>query len=112
MNEQQYFDRNKSDDCIDPVTPYDNVVRMEEGDLNRNDYREAAQHFARIMTLALSFILEGGSEMQNRLLGVVYALNLLDLVDGKSQREIARELGISHGTISRNVQAFKNLANI
>lgn len=112
MNDQDYYNRNPAEDVIEYNTPYTLLIDKEEG-INDSDYREASKHFTRIMTLALSFILEGDhNEIQNRLLGVVFALELNDLVDGKSQRELAREIGLSHGTISRNTVAFKKIANI
>lgn len=112
MTPEEYNNRNPADDIIDTKTPYDELVDNEEPNLNQNHYREASRHFYRVITMAMSFILDGGPDMQNRMLGVIYALELFDIVDGKSQREMARELGLSSGTISRNTIAFKRLAGL
>lgn len=105
------FDHDPREDAIDARTPYDELVDKEEPDINRNEYREASLHFTRIMTLALSFILEG-EDSRLRTLGVIYALGLNDLVEGKSMRELGRELGYSSGTISLNAKKFKEFTGL
>jgi predicted transcriptional regulator len=44
--------------------------------------------------------------------GVCYSLNITAATEGKSQREIAKEIGVSSGTISWHSVQFKKFAGI
>lgn len=94
------------EDNNDPLTL---LMQKEEGD-TENLYMEAGIKFINIMSQAVSFILESKNKTIATL-AVAYALEL-DVVGGKSQRETAAELGISHGTISWQMQQFKEYSGI
>jgi DNA-directed RNA polymerase specialized sigma subunit len=89
--------------------PFTLLMQKEEGDVE-NHYMEAGIKFLNIMSQAVSFILESKNKTIATL-AVAYALEL-DVVGGKSQRETAAELGISHGTISWQVSQFKEYSGI
>jgi hypothetical protein len=94
----------------DHNTPDKILMEKEEGE-NINLYREASKRFITIMSLALSFILEHKNQ-KLATIAVGYALGLDSITNGKSQREMARDIGVSSGTISWTSQQFKSYANI
>lgn len=86
--------------CVDWQTPIDEI----EPELsNSNQYREAAQIFIRTMTLALAYI-QSQRDTRLAMYGVIYALGLSHLVDGKSMRELAKELDVSCASISQHAR--------
>lgn len=102
---------NPAEELIDSKTPFDSLVEKEESEIVANPYRENALAFTRIISLALGFIVTS----QDKTLGtlaVIYSLGLTDLVEGRSMRDMARELGYSSGTISLNAKRFRQLAGI
>lgn len=91
---------------MEPFETYDQHVCWEtpvdmlEPELSStNDYREASLKFIRVMTLALSYI-SSQRDTKLALYGVIYCLGLSHLVDGKSMRELAKELDVSCASLS------------
>ena len=102
---------NPAEELIDSKTPFDSLVEKEESEIVANPYRENALAFTRIISLALGFIVTS----QDKTLGtlaVIYSLGLTDLVEGRSMRDMARELGYSSGTPSLNAKRFRQPAGI
>ena len=89
------------------------LMEMEEYDSNllAKNYRECAIRFASIMSLAFSFILEA-SDKTCALYGIAYALHIEKITEGKSMREMGRDLGVSSGTISWYKKQFEAYINI
>lgn len=74
-----------------------------------NDYRTASLHFMRLMSLAMSYIIESRDTLAAAY-GVSYALGL-SCAD-KSMRQIGRELNLSSGTISAHSKRFRQLTGL
>jgi hypothetical protein len=89
---------------IEHKTPLDFLIEKEEPEAV-NHYREASQQFLRVLKLALLFITKSKSP-KLAAYGVAYALEVFPLVE-QPQRSRARELEISHGTISAYTSKFK-----
>ena len=96
-----FFEKNIVD-----THPVDIIEPLE---LPVNDYREAGLRFIGIMGLALEYILEQ-RDTKLATVGVIYALGLADLVEGKSMRTKSKELGVTCAALSYHaVRARKHL---
>jgi hypothetical protein len=76
----------------------------------KNDYREAAREFYRVMTAAALYILK----QKNKTLatyGVCYALGVSEICE-LSMRERCEAMGYSHNAMSRHCINFQRLINI
>lgn len=104
-------DYNPTDSLVDEYTPYDAMIDKEEPSLYRNEYREASLAFTRILTLAISYILES-KDTKAASYGVAFALGISSVTDGKSMREIGRDLNLSHGTISVHAKRFRQITGL
>ena len=93
---------------VDHTTPIDILEPEEQPE---NDYRDAARKYVRTMSICLNYI-QTSKDKEIALLGVIYALGLYNLVEGKSQRETARDIGLGHSTISNHVQAIQKLLQL
>lgn len=76
-----------------------------------NPYREASLAYFRIISLATSYILEADEPIAAAW-GIAFALGLVSVTENRTQREIARELGISHGTISVHSKRFSRICGL
>ena len=95
--------------CIDEQTPID---LLEPEKSNPTELREAAITYIRSISTILDYI-NSSKNKTYATLGIIYALGLHNLVEGKSQRQLAKELGISHFTISRHtVEVNKRLSDV
>jgi len=79
------------------------VDYIEPEELNSSDYREAALKFTRVISLSLSYILSQ-RDTNLALYGVIYALGLSHLVEGKSMRELAEELDVTCASLSQHAR--------
>src|SRR5690349_14991381 len=86
---------------VDPITAIDILEPLDDG----NDYRDAGIAYLRIVSLALSHILEADNP-QVAALGVAYSLGLISVLGNETMREAARRLNLSHGTISYHAKLF------
>jgi hypothetical protein len=93
---------------VEHRTPID---YLEPEDEEQNQYREASLAFLRIISLALSFILES-EHPQTAAYGVAFALGLTSVLGEKSMRQIGRETGLSSATISNNAKRFSRYADL
>lgn len=109
MNKHPHINAEHIELIADEKTPYTILVDKEEQNINH--YREAAKKFINIMSLTLSYIMESNNKTL-ALITVGYALDIPEIHQGKSQREMARDLGLSHATISWNVKQFLQYANL
>lgn len=92
---------------IDNRTPVDFLEPEDE----TSEYREASLHFLRLISLAVGYIAESDNP-QTAAYGVAYALGLVSIVGNKSQRELARELNLSSGTLSFHAKRFQRMAGL
>jgi len=99
INESPY------DSLIDHKTPVDYL----EPEENENDYRECALKFTRLLSLAISYIVES-SDPTVAGWGVAYSLGLP--ICEKSMREKGRQLNVSSGTISQHAKTFRRMAGL
>ena len=90
-------------------TPYDCLVEKEEPSINIG-YREAALIYTRLITLAIDYITTANNPLVASY-GVAYALDL-PVMGGMSQRQCAKIIGCSHGTISTHTVEFKKIADL
>jgi hypothetical protein len=89
-----------NDDLLaDTKTPIDIIMAMEEFDTSTSDYRECSLKFLTLISLAMAYIISAKDTTS-----AAYG--------GKSQREIAKEIGVSSGTISWHSVQFKKFAGI
>lgn len=79
--------------------------------LPEDPYREASIHFMRIMNLSLSYIISNKDPLAASY-GVAFALSMSEVVDGKSMRDIAKNIHVSPATISNNAKSFRLLAGL
>lgn len=107
MNNSSYY----NEESIEFNNPRSILIDKEEESENVNHYREASRRFISVLSLTLSFI-QQHKNPQLAILGVGYALGIECITEGKSQREIAREIGVSHYTISWTAKEFKKYANL
>jgi hypothetical protein len=92
---------------VDETTPID-ILEPEE---NENEYREAALHFVRVMSLAIAYALEADCP-RTALWGISFALGLSSVTGTKSMREVGREMNLSSGTISNHAKRFQRMADL
>jgi hypothetical protein len=86
-------------------------IEGEEEDIIDNEYREASQHFLRIMTLSLGYILTSNDTLAATY-AVCFTLGLAEVLDGKSMSQICEELQISRATISAHVKNIRLLTGL
>lgn len=96
---QDNIDYCKQKQFVEEKTPYDIICEMEEYNIESDNYREISKKMITIMTLAMSFII-AAKDPVTASYGVAYALGLDSITEGKSARQVARELGVSSGIIS------------
>jgi len=96
-------------DDVDWNSPDKILMEKEEKDLNANEYRNASIHFLRVMSLAMSYIIESRDSLAAAY-GVSYALGL-NCAD-RSMRQVGRELNLSSGTISAHSKRFRLLTGL
>jgi hypothetical protein len=94
----------------EPVCTVEPVDILEPLD-DANDYREAGIAYLRIISLAMSHILEADNA-QVAALGVAYALGLISVVGNETMREAGRRLNLSSGTISYHAKLFGKKAGL
>jgi hypothetical protein len=85
------------DDNVDWRTPIDYLEPEHE---TENDYREIALKFTKTISLALSYI-QSQRDTKLALFGVIFALGLSNLLEGKSMRTIATELDVTVASLSQ-----------
>lgn len=96
------------DKTVDWQTPIDNI---EPEISTSNQYREAAQIFVRTITLALAYI-QSQRDTRLALYGTIYALGLSHLVEGKSMREMAKELDVSCASLSQHARDARHFIGL
>lgn len=94
-------------EAIDPLTPIDVLEPMHSD----NPFHDAAVSYLRVISLALAHVVEA-DEPLTAAWGAAFALGLISVTEGRSMREIARELGLSHGTISWHSKTLSKKLNL
>jgi hypothetical protein len=97
-------------ECVDYREPWE-FIEGEEEDIIDNEYREASQHFLRIMTLCLGYVLTSNDTLAASY-GVAFTLGLAEVLDGKSMSQVCEELQISRATISAHVKNIRLLTGL
>jgi hypothetical protein len=94
-------------DAIEPLTPIDVLEPLNE----ENQFRDAGVSYLRVISLTLAHVLEA-DEPLTAAWGAAYALGLISLTGNTSMRETARELGLSHGTLSYHAKLVGKKLNL
>lgn len=110
-NSQDLYEKN-----IEENTPYDLLILKEieqgiEEDYPNNEYREASKIFLRVMRISIDYIIRSKSP-KLAAVSVAYALGFFDSMEGKSMRQVAKEMKVSCQAISKRALTLKSIFNL
>jgi hypothetical protein len=97
-------------EAVDYREPWMDIEGEEEESID-NPYREASEHFLRIMTLCNGYILTSNDTLAATY-AVCFTLGLAEVLEGKSMSQICEELQISRATISAHVKNIRLLTGL
>lgn len=90
----------------DSPNPLEELMMKEEPDYYE-DYPTGLLKYIRILSLALLYIKESKTDVA--VYGVIYALGLSHLTEGKSMNQLSQELGMNHSGIHYHKVRFETL---
>jgi len=93
----------------DEITPLDSAILAEEGKQNLDDYQEASRKFLNSTKAMMQILLLSKINQDSRaqVYALCYVLGFHELIDGKSQKEIAVSCGIQPPTLHRMITNYR-----
>ena len=101
---------NYTPEAITHTEPWE-LIDGEQNEKIDNHYREAAEHFLRVMTLCLGYILTSNDTLAAAY-SVAFTLGLAEVLDGKSMSQVCEDLNISRATISAHCKNIRLLTGL